>query len=71
VKVATALSHVLQRRPAPTAITVDNGGESVSRAMDSWAYAHDVRLDFIRAGKPAGNAFTGSHRSLVRGSFAR
>jgi putative transposase len=27
------------------AITVDNGGEFVSRAMDSWAYAHEVRLD--------------------------
>ena len=47
VKVAAALSDVLQRR-APQAITVDNGGEFVSRAMDAWAYAHDVRLDFIR-----------------------
>ena len=42
---------------APQAITVDNGGEFVSRAMDAWAYAHDVRLDFIRPGKPVENAF--------------
>jgi putative transposase len=52
VKVAATLSGVLRCRAAPTAITVDNGGEFVSRAMDAWAYAHDVRLDFIRPGKP-------------------
>ena len=57
VKVPAALSRVLQRRSAPTAITVDNGGKFVSRAMDAWAYAHDVRLDFIRPGKPVENAF--------------
>jgi putative transposase len=57
VKVATALTPIVQRRGAPTAITVDNGSEFVSRAMDAWAYAHDVRLDFIRPGKPVENAF--------------
>jgi hypothetical protein len=57
VKVAVALSRVLQQRTAPQAITVDNGGEFVSRAMDAWAYAHEVRLDFIRPGKPVENAF--------------
>lgn len=51
VKVATALSEVLRGRRAPHAITVDHGGEFVSRAMDAWAYTHDVRLDFIRPGK--------------------
>ena len=25
--------------------------------MDVWAYAHDVRLEFIRPGKPVENAF--------------
>jgi putative transposase len=25
--------------------------------MDAWAYAHDVRLNFIRPGKPIENAF--------------
>ena len=66
VKVAAALSHVLQRRPAPTAITVDNGGEFVSRAMDAWVYAHDVRLDFIRPGKPVENAFIESFNGKLR-----
>jgi len=36
VKVAAALTAVLQQRRAPHAITVDNGSEFVSRAMDSW-----------------------------------
>ena len=66
VKVAGALTGVLQRRPAPHAITVDNGSEFVSRAMDAWAYAHDVRLDFIRPGKPVDNAFIESFNGKLR-----
>jgi putative transposase len=66
VKVATALSDVLRGRRAPQAITVDNGGEFVSRAMDAWAYAHDVRLDFIRPGKPVENAFIESFNGKLR-----
>jgi putative transposase len=66
VKVAAALSHVLQHRPRPIAITVDNGGEFVSRAMDAWAYAHDIRLDFIRPGKPVENAFIESFNGRLR-----
>jgi putative transposase len=63
VKVAATVGRVLQRRAAPTAIIVDNGGEFVSRAMDAWAYAHDVRLDFIWPGKPVGECL---HRKLQR-----
>jgi putative transposase len=66
VKVAAALSEVLRHRQAPEAITVDNGGEFVSRAMDIWAYAHDVRLDFIRPGKPVENAFIESFNGKLR-----
>jgi putative transposase len=66
VRVAAALNAVLQRRPAPQAITVDNGTEFVSRAMDAWAYAHDVRLDFIRPGKPVENAFIESFNGKLR-----
>jgi len=57
---------VLQRRTAPQAITVDNGGDVVSRAMDAWAYAHDVRLDFIRPSKPVENAFIESFNGKLR-----
>ncbi len=66
VKVAAALSGVLQHRAAPQAITVDNGGEFVSPAMDAWAYAHDIRLDFIRPGKLVENAFIESFNAKLR-----
>src|SRR5581483_1637695 len=56
VKMAAALTPIVARRGAPTAITVDNG-EFVGRARDGWAYTHDVWLEFIRPGKPVENAF--------------
>ena len=66
VKVAAALTPIVGHRGAPVAITVDNGGEFVSRAMDAWAYAHDVRLEFIRPGKPVENAFIESFNGRLR-----
>jgi putative transposase len=66
VKVAAALTQIVGRRGTPAAITVDNGSEFVSRAMDAWAYAHDVRLEFIRPGKPVENAFIESFNGRLR-----
>jgi putative transposase len=66
VKVAAVLTAVVGRRGAPGAITVDNGGEFASRAMDAWAYANDVRLAFIRPGKPVENAFIESFNGRLR-----
>ena len=66
LKVAAALSTVLQRRSTPEAISVDNGTEFVSKAMDAWAYAHGVRLDFIRLGRPVENAFIESFNGRLR-----
>lgn len=34
--------------------------------MDAWAYAHDVRLDFIRPGRPVENAFIESFNGKLR-----
>ena len=50
----------------PKAITVDNGTEFISRAMDSWAYQNKVQLDFIRTGKPVENAFIESFNGKLR-----
>jgi putative transposase len=66
VKVAAALTPIVGGRRTPVSITVDNGGEFVSRAMDAWAYAHDVRLEFIRPGKPVENAFIESFNGRLR-----
>ena len=44
----------------------DNGPEFTSNAMDKWAFAHDVKLHFIRPGKPTENAFVESFNGRLR-----
>ena len=41
----------------PRSITVDHGTGFMSRALEDWAFRLGVQLDFIRPGKPVGNAF--------------
>lgn len=41
----------------PERIQVDNGSEFISKALDRWAYDHDVTLDFSRPGKPTDNPY--------------
>ena len=50
----------------PRSITVDNGSEFFSKAMDTWAYGSGVRLDFIRPGKPVENAYIESFNGRLR-----
>jgi putative transposase len=52
-KVSRALDAVAATRGYPKMITVDNGTEFYSKEMDSWAWLHGVKLDFIRPGKPS------------------
>ena len=60
--------NCLQFRGAydPTLITVDNGSKFASKALDVWAYAHGVKLDFIRPGKPVENAVIKSFNGRFR-----
>jgi len=53
--VVEALRTVSQARKLPKAITVDNGTEFTSKALDEWCYQTGVQLDFIRPGKPTEN----------------
>lgn len=50
----------------PKFITVDNGPEFISNALDQWASEHDVRLIFSRPGKPVDNAFIESFNGRFR-----
>jgi len=74
--VASVLQDLSATRPRPQRITVDNGTEFTSRALDAWAYWNHVQLDFSRPGKPIDNclieAFNGSVRreSLSQHWFA-
>ena len=65
-KVARALDAAAVTRGYPKTITVDNGSEFYSKEMDSWAWLHGVRLDFIRPGKPVENAFIESFNGRLR-----
>jgi putative transposase len=65
-KVAVALDRIVKRRGAPQSITVDNGTEFASKAMDLWAYRNGVHLDFIRPGKPVENGYIESFNGKLR-----
>ena len=55
--VARILMRAREGRGAlPELISVDNGTEFTSRALDHWAYWNQVKLDFSRPGKPTDNA---------------
>ena len=64
--VSAALDRVLTNGQAPRSITVDHGTEFMSRALDDWAFARGVQLDFIRPGKPVENAFIEAFNGRLR-----
>lgn len=57
-QVVAAMNRITAERGAPRRIRVDNGPEFVSKALDQWAYLHQVALDFSRPGKPMSNLST-------------
>ena len=64
-KVAAALDKIVADRERRT-ITVDNGTEFASKAMDHWAYSNEVHLDFIRPGWPVENGYIESFNGKLR-----
>jgi putative transposase len=65
-RVALALSQVVAARGVPESITVDNGSEFASKAMDAWSYQYGVHLEFIRPGKPVDNGYIESFNGRLR-----
>ena len=65
-KVVAALERVAKRSGYPKMITVDNGSEFASKAVDAWAFEHGIKLDFIRPGKPVENAVIESFNGRFR-----
>ena len=61
------------RRPADCRmqlrITVDNGTEFTSKALDEWAYKRGVKLDYTRPGKPTDNGLIESFNGRLRDEF--
>ena len=64
--VVESLDRLALFRGLPESITVDNGAEFCSRAVDAWAYQHGVKLDFIRPGKPVENGYIESFNGKLR-----
>jgi putative transposase len=65
-RVVGVLDRLAEIRGLPEVITIDNGPEFASRALDEWAYRRGVKLNFIRPGKPIENAFAESFIGRLR-----
>ena len=53
-------------RGFPRRLQTDNGSEFISKALDRWAYEHDVTMDFSRPGRPTDNPFIESFNGSFR-----
>lgn len=65
-RVSRVLDRVALSRGLPEVITVDNGPEFISKALDLWAFENKVKLRFIQPGKPVQNAFIESFNGKFR-----
>jgi len=64
--VVDALEIVRSERGLPEIISVDNGSEFTSKALDHWAYIRGVKLHFIPPGKPTQNGHIESFNGRLR-----
>jgi putative transposase len=65
-RVVRLLAQLILWHGAPKRITLDNGPEFTGQALDAWAYAHHVTLDFIDPGKPMQNGYLASFNGKFR-----
>lgn len=65
-RVVSVLERLAESRGLPQSVTVDNGPEFVSKALDEWAYRKQLRLRFIEPGKPQQNAYIESFNGKFR-----
>lgn len=65
-RVSQVLDRLKETRKLPKTIVCDNGTEFTSRALDQWAFANHVALQFIQPGKPNQNAYCESFNARFR-----
>ena len=65
-RVVRILNRLAELKCFPGSIRVDNGPEFIAKALDEWAYRNNVKLDFIRPGKPVENAYIESFQGKFR-----
>ena len=65
-QVVQVLERSAESRGLPDPITVDNGPEFASKALDEWAFSQGLKLNFIEPGKPQQNAYIESFNGKFR-----
>ncbi len=65
-RVVVVLDRLKATCGLPEAISVDNGPEFISRALDAWAHRNGVKLEFSRPGRPTDNPFIESFNGHFR-----
>ena len=65
-RVVDVLERLAETRGLPKSVTVDNGPEFISKALDEWAYRKQLQLRFIEPGKPQQNAYIESFNGKFR-----
>ena len=66
VRVVRILDKLFSQKELPRIITVDNGPEFTSNALNEWAYRNNVKLSFSRSGTPTDNPFIESFNGRFR-----
>lgn len=65
-QVVKTLEKISLMRGLPESITVDNGPEFIGKDLDKWAYSRQIKLNFIRPGKPIENNYVESFNGRLR-----
>ena len=65
-RVVSVLERLAEMRGLPISITVDNGPEFISKALDAWAYEQQLTSRFIEPGAPQQNAYIERYNRTVR-----
>ena len=65
-RVVRVLEKLRLQGRLPRRLRTDNGPEFTGKALDAWAQAHGVRLEFIRPGKPMDNGHIESFNGRLR-----
>lgn len=56
-RIIRVLDRIAAYRGYPKQIRQDNGPEFISQKLELWAEQHNIKLEFIKPGKPTQNAF--------------
>jgi putative transposase len=56
-RVIRVLERIVAWRGYPSKLRLDNGPEFISAALADWAESHNIKLDFMKPGKPTQNSY--------------